>query len=110
MFFRFNPMNWFKKIISDNKTNINNIIMYLSYNVIYYITGLQILCNKSYKQFKPFMLFIYSFTKDPSTNNYDVKIITNGNVTLTTNKETLKNNILEKFFLQKKTFRGQYYI
>ena len=97
MFFRFNPINIFKKIITDNKNNINCVIMYLSYNIIYYITGLQILCNKSYKIIRPVVLFIHSYTKKTaqSTDNDDIKIIKNGNVTLTTNKEKIKNNILD---------------
>lgn len=97
MFFRFNPINIFKKIITDNKNNINGVIMYLSYNIIYYITGLQILCNKSYKIIRPVVLFIHSYTKKPaqSSDNDDIKIIKNGNVTLTTNKEKIKNNILD---------------
>ena len=94
MFFRFNPITLFKKIMSDNKTRINNTLMYISYNLIYYITGLQILCNKSYKLMKPFVLFIHSFTKNTTTNNYDIFIITNGIVMLTTNKKKITDDIL----------------
>ena len=95
MFFRFNPINIFKKIIADNKNNINNTIMYISYNVIYYITGIQILCNKTYNIITPFLLFIHSHTKRSGTDNYYIQIIYNGNVRLTTNKENVKNNILD---------------
>ena len=99
MFFRFNPIHLFKKIISDNKNWINNTIMYISYNLIYYITGLQILCNKSYKLIKPFVLFIHSFTNNSNaynstTHNYNIFIIANGIVMLTTNKEKITNYVL----------------
>ena len=99
MFFRFNPIHLFKKIISDNKNWINNTIMYISYNLIYYITGLQILCNKSYKLIKPFVLFIHSFTNNSNaynstTHNYNIFIIANGIVMLTTNKEKITNDVL----------------
>ena len=93
MFFKFNPINIFKKIISDNKNNINNMIMYLTYNVIYYITGVQVLYNKSYKTIEPFLLFLNSYTRKQSsqTDINDIQIIADGNVTITTNKEQLKN-------------------
>lgn len=95
MFFRFNPITFFRKIVSNNKISINNTIMYLTYNLIYYITGLQVLCNKSYKIIHPFVLFIHSYTRTRPTHNYDITFITNGDVMLTTNKENLKNNILD---------------
>lgn len=99
MFFRFNPINLFKKIVSNNNKNINNIIIYLSYNVIYYITGLQVLCNNSYTLIRPLVLFIHSYTRKNNHHNniYDVKIITNGIVTLSTNKENVKNNIFDYY-------------
>lgn len=96
MFFRFNPINIFKNIILNYKNNINNSIIYLSYNIIYYITGVQILYNKSYKIIKPFVLFITSYIKSnpKPSKTYDINIITNGDVIITINKENLKNNII----------------
>jgi hypothetical protein len=93
MFFRFNPINMLKKMVNTHKDKINNMIMYVSYNLIYYITGVQILCNKLYKRIQPFVLFIYSYTKPKNETN--IKFIKNGNVIISNCKENIKNNILD---------------